>query len=137
MSPRDLPTLDRLHAWLRAERAAPLLGAAAFVVPVGLVAGVLTVAAVVFTPMLVLGLWRLGRTGWLAAFAALVGGALAATAFLPDEWGLLRGALVLLAFYVYTWALSMAVAEWRRETIDTVRFRRHEAARGAEMPFQA
>lgn len=139
VSPWDLPTLDRLHAWLRAERLASLLGAAAFVVPAGLVALVLAVAAVVFTPVLVHGLWRLRRTGWLAAFAVLVGGALAGTAFLPGEWGMLRGALLLLAFYVYSWALSLAVAEWRRETMDTVRFRQHEAMRSADIkvPLQA
>lgn len=137
MPPSDLPTLRRLHAWLRAERWTSTLGAAVAVAPVGLVAGALALAAVVFTPVLVHSLWRLRRVGWLGAFAGLMALALAAGALLPGAWGMMRGALALLAFYAFTWVLSLAAGEWLRETEETARFRRDEARRDAGLALPA
>ena len=133
MPPPDLPTLRRLHAWLTAERWGSSLGLLAVVVPLGLVAGALTLAAVAFTPVLVHSLWRLKRTGWLVAFGGTVGPALACGPLLPGAWGAMRGGLALLAFYLFTWALSLAAAEWLSEAEHTARFRRAEAARAADL----
>ena len=123
----DLPRLERLLRWLTLESWAGLGAAAVLWLPVGLVAGALAAAAVAFTPLLVHALWTLGRRGWLAAFVGLVGGAALATAGLPAEWGVLRGGLVLLAFYSYTWTLKLAVTEWVRAAEEASRWRIEKA----------
>ena len=89
-----------------------LLGAAAFVLPFGLVASVLVALAVVFTPYM---LWELYRAGWhraIGAFAALVLGPAVASWFAGGallQYALIGGAL--LGFYLYTWALFYLIGE--------------------------
>ena len=133
----DLPRLQRLHHWLTLEGWAGVSGAAAFWLPYGLVAAGLGIAAVAFTPYLVVTLWRLGRRGWLAAFAGVVGGAVAVAGAWSGAWAGVVGLLPLLVFYGYTWVLKLAVAEWVRETEETVRWAREkarwEAAASAEL----
>lgn len=58
MPPSRLPILRRLHHGLTLEGWADGIG----------------VAAVVFTPYLVVALWWLDRVGWQGAFAVWVGG---------------------------------------------------------------
>lgn len=135
----DLPTLHRLDRWLRPTRWAGTLGAAGYWLPVGALSAVLGALALVFAPVLVHGLWRLRRWGWLAAFGAGVGGALAGGAALAGPWLGLRGASALVAFYALTWALSLAVADWLREAQEDARWAREKARTAAPEPlaFQA
>ena len=131
-SASDLPRLQALHHWLTLEGWAGVGGLIGFWLPTALLAGVLGLAAVVFTPVLVASLWRLRRFGWLAAFGVLVGGTALGTLALGAAWGGLGGALVLLAFYTYTWVLKLAVAEWVREVEGAIAWARERARWEAE-----
>lgn len=111
----------------------------AFVLPVPFAAAVLSVAAVVFTPVLVHDLWHLERRGWLGTFGGVVGTPLVAAVLLPGAPGAasaMCGLFALLAFYTYTWVLSMAVASWLTEAQEELRFRWQEARREADEAFE-
>lgn len=123
----DLHRLRRLHHWLTLEGWAGVGGLAGFWLPAGPLAALLSAAAVGFTPVLVHALWTLGRRGWLLSFVVLVGGALVASLAMPGVWGALRWAPVLLAFYGYTWALKLAVAEWVRQAEEAVQWQAEKA----------
>ena len=117
----EVKALRALHRWLGYERLAVLLGGAAYVLPFGLVAGVLVVLAVVFTPYM---LWKLHRAAWHTAiglFALLVLVPVATGAGVEGvvlSYFLHGGALI--AFYLYTWVLHHMIGEHLRE-VDAVR----------------
>ena len=118
-SPSDLPRLDRLRQWLTAESYAGVGALAVVFLPFQWVIVVLALAAVVFTPILVLNLWALRQTGWLVGFAVWVGGAALILTILSGSLvGGLRSGVVLFAFYSYTWALKLTVSEWCREATE-------------------
>lgn len=123
----DLPRLERLHRWLTLESWAGVVGLAGFWLPIGPLVAVLSLAAIVFTPMLVANLWGLRRTGWLVGFAVWVGGAAVVGGLLDGPWAGLRGALVLVAFYSYAWVLTLAVAEWWHEATEAAEWARTKA----------
>lgn len=126
-SPSDLPRLQQLHGWLTLESWAGVGGLAGFWLPAAPLAAALGLAAVVFTPLLVHALWRLGRLGWLTAFVVVVGGMLLGTLVLGSARVGLGGALVLLAFYSFTWVLKLVVAEWVREAEEAALWTREKA----------
>lgn len=128
----QIPTLRRLHRWLEMERWAGVLIVGGFWLPAGPLVGVLGVGAVVFAPVLIHCLWRLGRRGWLAAFAVVVGGAMIGARALPSEWGALAWGLVLLAFYAYTVALGLVARDWLRQAEEAVEWQREKARWAAE-----
>jgi hypothetical protein len=131
-SPSDLPRLRQLHGWLTLESWAGVAGLAGFWLPAAPLAAALGLVAVAFTPLLVHALWHLGRVGWLAAFAVLVGGTMLGMVALGGAGVGLGGALVLLAFYSYTWVLRVAVAEWVREAEEAALWTREKARWAAE-----
>ncbi len=127
----DLPRLRRLHQWLTLESWAGVSWGALYWLPYRLVASLLGMAAAVFTPVLVVHLWALGRRGWLAAFVGLVGGLFLMSSALPGPWRSLSGLLPLLGVYVFTWVLKLAVAAWIQEIEEAIQWR-IEKARWAE-----
>ncbi|MEM0963298.1 MAG: hypothetical protein AAGK21_12270 [Bacteroidota bacterium] len=123
----NLPHLRRLHRWLTLESwagASYILGMWLFAGPLAMLLGV---AAVVFTPVLVHDLWRLGRWGWLVGFAVVVGVPLAVGVALPGVAPLFRWGAVLVGFYAYTWLLKLAVAEWLRQSEEESLWAREKA----------
>lgn len=123
----DLPRLRQFHRWLTLESWASTLGVAGFWLPAGPLALALGVAAVAFTPYLVVSLWRLRRVGWLAAFGGTVGGAVLGALAIGGPWAGLGGALVLLAFYACTWVLKLSVTEWLRQAEEAAAWAREKA----------
>ncbi len=107
--------LRRLHQWLRLEGS----GAVGFLV---LLAGVpfvpvvtlLGIAALLFTPYLLLMLFQTGHRAWMVGFALMVG--------IPSLLWLLPGASAVITavvrllpffmFYLYCWLLRSRVEEW-------------------------
>lgn len=123
----DLPRLRRLHQWLTLESWAGVSCGALYWLPYSLVGSLLGIAAVAFTPILVVHLWALGRRGWLATFVGLMGGLFLLGGALPGPWRGLLGLLPLLGFYVFTWVLKLAVGEWIQEVEEAIRWRIEKA----------
>lgn len=123
----DLHRLQRLHRWLTLEGWAGVGALAGFWLPATLLGGALGLAAVAFLPVLVVSLWRLGRRGWLAALAVVVGGAALAVLGAGGASVALGGAAVLFAFYAFVWALKLTVAEWVREAEEAARWQTERA----------
>ena len=128
----DLPRLERLHRWLTLERWAGTMGVAGFWLPVGVLTGAMTIAAVAFAPMMLHALWTLRRRGWVAGFAAVVGGTALATSLLAGLASVLAPVLTLLAFYIYCWVLKLFVSDWARVTTEAAEWRRTQARWAAE-----
>ena len=128
----DLSRIDRLHRWLTLESWAGGLGAVVFWLPAGPIGAFLVAAALAFTPYLIVTLVRLRRWGWLGAFGMWVGGAGVLATFVPSMWSVVAGALILFAFYSYTWALRLAVGGWQRKGTEAATWARERAAWDAD-----
>jgi len=118
--------LRELHRWLTYEGASAGLGGTAFVVPYGIIFLALKVAAVVFTPYLLLRLYQCGRYGWMIAFGLLVGvpAIMALANGGPGVGAFVLSILPLFMFYLYTWVLRHCVGEW----LEDLQWRRIDAA---------
>jgi len=125
--------LQGLNDWLTKELFTGLFVFGGFFFPAGLVALVLGVAAVLFTPYM---LWKLGKaqkTGWIVAFAILVL-VPAATILIPDKPFLAQPFLVgyvFVAFYAFCATLRVATANWLIDLKGIEQMERAEARRAA------
>lgn len=107
--------LLRLQRWLNFEVSTPLLMPVAWFMPVRWVVMGLQVAAVLFVPVLVHTLLRLGAYRWLAGLAVPI--LMLLFTVLSTKWdnpyvAVMRGILPLLLFYGYCWLLRHRVERW-------------------------
>ncbi|MFQ5568586.1 MAG: hypothetical protein ACE5G0_02860 [Rhodothermales bacterium] len=110
-------TLERLHVWLKYEISTAFLFVIVFFAPYNLVLIVLVGIAVLFTPFMLITLYRAQRTSWVVAFLVLVG-VPTVLGFVGSEDRLLNyffRTLPLILFFTYCWCLRHAVGEWLEE----------------------
>lgn len=106
--------LRQLHRYLTVEGSSIVIFLALSFIPYDVVFVVLAGIAMIFTPLLLVTLYKERRIGWLIGFTAVVGVPLAAS-FIPTENRILQEVLMstpLLTFYLYCWVLRWAVGEW-------------------------
>ncbi len=122
-----LPTLRRLDQWLGLERWAPALSLGGFWLPLGPLMIAMAVFAVAFVPVLIHGLWTAEKRGWLVAFGLTMAVAGLVVWALPDMWSGLEFGIGGIAFFGYTWALSLAVREWISEAEEALQWKLQSA----------
>jgi hypothetical protein len=110
----ELYRMNNLHRWLTWEGYGPLLFGGGFFLPVGIVGAVALGAAVIAWPLFTKWLYELKRYGWMISLQvfSIVPGVVAY--MLAETQVLIMVVLASLpGFYIYVWALRMAVENWR------------------------
>ena len=112
--PRERHDLQNLHGWLSKELVTSAGAVGFFFIPPRIVAGLLYLAALVFTPYMLWKLSRLRKWSWIIAFVIFVG--LPALGFaVPEKSIVLKfgiNAYLLVAFYLFCVVLRLATMTW-------------------------
>lgn len=113
----NLDHLYRLHRWMSFKLAVPVLIAAWFVIPIGLIVTSLRIAAVLLSPYILYVLVRQRRWGWVIGFLVTVGIPFI-LALVPQEsitWSFVLDFIPLATFLLYSLVLRHALGEWLEE----------------------
>lgn len=106
--------LERLHRLLNYQVGSALLAGLIFLLPYGIVISGLYLLVALFTPVMLVLLYRARWFGWMAAFMVLVGGGWLAPRLLSLDPRMIQAVYsigLFVPFYFYCWILRWVVSE--------------------------